>query len=430
MLKLLRRSLLILTTSFFLFPFSFPFLPEALNTKNIMAVIGVLAFVIDCVRRRSVSFSEPTLFAALLAGVFSVWCLFSVTIANTYNTVYADYILSFIIWLAAAYGAYAFLRLDKDKVDLEILTRYLALVGVFQCVTAVLIDNVPAVERLVDHIMYQPGDFYKMNHRMYGLGAALDPAGVRFSVILVMIAHQFSTNPNVRNTRLFQATDLGAFAIIVIIGSVISRTTLVGAGLGLTYIIISLFRMRKGGFITTSMVRMFFWFFIVMIVIVGVSIYFYRTSDTFRGYLRFGFEAFFNWVETGEFRTHSTDVLGSMWVWPQTVEEWLIGRGTFGVFENNTDIGYCNFMLYCGAIGMLIFSLFFIYCHLSQSRKFRQFEIISWMLIALTFIVWMKVSTDIFFIDALLFCIVGDFEDEPEDPDATNVLPEDIRARH
>ena len=430
MLKLLRRSLLILTTSFFLFPFSFPFLPEAVNTKNIMAVFGVLAFVIDCVRRRSVSFSEPTLFAGLLAGVFSVWCLFSVTIANTYNTVYADYILSFVIWLASAYGVYAFLRLDKEKVDLEILTRYLALVGVFQCVTAVLIDNVPAVERLVDHIMYQPGDFYKMNHRMYGLGAALDPAGVRFSVILVMIAHQFSTNPNVRNTRLFQATDLGAFAIIVIIGSVISRTTLVGAGLGLTYIIISLFRMRKGGFITTSMVKMFFGFFIVMIIIVGVSIYFYRTSDTFPGYLRFGFEAFFNWVETGEFRTHSTDILKSMWVWPETVEQWLIGRGTFGVFENNTDIGYCNFTLYCGAIGMVIFSLFFIYCHLVQSRKFRHFEIISWMLIALTFIVWLKIATDIFFIDALLLCIVGDYEGEPEDPGATNVLPDDIWARH
>lgn len=429
MLKLLRRSLLILTTSFFLFPFSFPFLPEAINTKNIMAVFGLIAFVFDCVRRRSVSFSEPTLFATLLAGAFSVWCLFSVTIAGTYNTVYADYILSFIIWLAAAYGVYAFLRLDKETVDLEILTRYLALVGVFQCVTAVLIDNVPAVERLVDHIMYQPGDFYKMNHRMYGLGAALDPAGVRFSVILIMIAHQFSTNQNVRNNRLFQATDLGAFAIIVIIGAVISRTTLVGAGLGLAYIVISLFRMRKGGFITTSMVRMFFWFFIVMIVIVGVSIYFYRTSSTFQGYLRFGFEAFFNWVETGEFRTHSTDVLESMWVWPEGLDEWLIGRGTFGVYENNTDIGYCNFTLYCGAIGMLIFSLFFIYCHLAQNRKFRQFEIISWMLIALTFIVWLKVATDIFFIDALLFCIVSDFEDEPEAPDATNVLPEDIRAR-
>lgn len=430
MLKLIRTSILILTTSFFLFPFSFPFLPESINTKILVAAFGILAFAFNCVRQRSFSLSEPTLFAALLAGVFSVWCLFSVTIANTYDTIYADYIISFATWIAGAYGVFSLLKAGYPKVDLEILTRYLALVGVFQCVMAVLIDNFSFVERLVDHIMYQPGDFYKVNHRMYGLGAALDPAGVRFSVILIMIAHQFSTNPNVRQNRLFQATDLGAFAIIVVIGAVISRTTLVGAGLGLTYIIISLFRMRKGGFITTSMVRMFFWFFIVMIIIVGTSIYFYRTSDTFQGYLRFGFEAFFNWVETGEFRTNSTDILESMWVWPDNLNDWIIGRGTYGVFDNGTDIGYCNFTLYCGLIGLLIFSIFFIYCHTVQIRKFRQFEIAAWMLVALTFIVWVKVATDIFFIDALLFCITGDYEGEVEEVSyADRIVPDDISVR-
>lgn len=430
MLKLIRTSILILTTSFFLFPFSFPFLPESINTKILVAGFGILAFALNSVRRRSFSFSEPTLFAALLAGVFSVWCLFSVTIANTYDTIYADYIISFATWMAGAYGVFSLLQWEHEKVDLEVLTRYLALVGVFQCVTAVLIDNVSFVERLVDHIMYQPGDFYKVNHRMYGLGAALDPAGVRFSVILIMIAHQFSTNPNVREHRLFQATDLGAFAIIVVIGAVISRTTLVGAGLGLTYIVISLFRMRRGGFITTSMVRMFFWFFIVMIVIVGTSIYFYRTSDTFQGYLRFGFEAFFNWIETGEFRTNSTDILESMWIWPDNLNDWLIGRGTYGVYDNGTDIGYCNFTLYCGLIGMVIFSIFFIYCHTVQTRKFRQFEIAAWMLVALTFIVWVKVATDIFFIDALLFCIASDYEGEVEDVTyADRIVPDDISVR-
>ncbi len=430
MLKLIRTSILILTTSFFLFPFSFPFLPESINTKILVAGFGILAFALNSVRRRSFSFSEPTLFAALLAGVFSVWCLFSVTIANTYDTIYADYFISFATWMAGAYGVFSLLQWEHEKVDLEVLTRYLAMVGVFQCVTAVLIDNVSFVERLVDHIMYQPGDFYKVNHRMYGLGAALDPAGVRFSVILIMIAHQFSTNPNVREHRLFQATDLGAFAIIVVIGAVISRTTLVGAGLGLTYIVISLFRMRRGGFITTSMVRMFFWFFIVMIVIVGTSIYFYRTSDTFQGYLRFGFEAFFNWIETGEFRTNSTDILESMWIWPDNLNDWLIGRGTYGVYDNGTDIGYCNFTLYCGLIGMVIFSIFFIYCHTVQTRKFRQFEIAAWMLVALTFIVWVKVATDIFFIDALLFCIASDYEGEVEDVTyADHIVPDDISVR-
>jgi len=420
---------LTVAVSFYVFPFSFPFLPYAVNSKILVAVFGIAAFIYDSIRRHGMYFSEPTLFSGLLAAIFSVWCLFCITIANTYTTDYADYIVSFITWMFGAYGVYSILRTSYEKVDLEILVRYLALVGVFQCVIAVLIDNIPFVEHLVDHI-HTDATYYREHDRMYGLGAALDPAGVRFSVILVMIAHQFSTNANVRTSSLYQATDLIAFAIITIIGAVISRTTTVGAVLGFFYIFITLIRMRRGGFVTTRMVQAFFWFFIVMAGIIGAAVYFYRTSDTFQGYLRFGFEAFFNWVETGEFSTSSTDHLETMWVWPSDTRTWLIGRGEFGVFDTDSDIGYCNFIALCGLIGMVIFSAFFLYCHIVQNRKFRMFGLTSILLIAITFIVWMKVSTDIFFIDALLFCIVGDFENEPDDADATKVLPEDIGIRH
>lgn len=428
--RIIVGLVLTLAVSFYFFPFSFPFLPQSINTKVLMAAFGLLAFGYDSIRSRALYFSEPVLFATLLAAVFSVWCLFTVTISDTFNTEYAHYLVSFFTWMAGAYGVYAFLRFKYETVDVEVLTRFLALVGVFQCVSAVLIDNFEVIENLVDKIMYQENNYYKTHDRMYGLGAALDPAGVRFSVILVMIAHQFSTNHNVRSNSLYQAADLIAFAIITIIGAVISRTTILGSGMGMLYIIIALFRMRKGGFVTTRMVRGFFWFFIVMAGIILATIYFYRSSNTFQGYLRFGFEAFFNWVETGEFSTSSTDILDTMWVWPTDTRTWLLGRGTFGVFENNSDIGYCNFILYCGLIGMAIYSFFFLYCHIVQNRKFKEFGIPSLMLVAITFIVWVKVTTDIFFIDALLFCIVGDFEDEQEDADATKVLPEDIGLRH
>lgn len=247
---------------------------------------------------------------------------------------------------------------------------------------------------------------------MYGIGAALDPAGIRFSVILVMIAHQFSYDPEVRKNGLFQTTDMVAYAIILIIGSTISRTTIVGGAMGIAYMMISLIRLRQGGFITTRMVQVFFIFIVVLAGIIASAIYFYRTSETFQGYLRFGFEAFFNWAETGEFRTSSTDELGKMWVWPADTRTWIIGRGTFGVFENFTDIGYCNFTFYCGLVGLMIFSIYFIYVHLVLNRKFRNFLIPSLLFIALTFIIWCKVTTDIFFIDALLFCIAGDDEEE------------------
>lgn len=390
-----------------------------------VAVFGIASYTYDSIRRHGMYFSEPTLFSGLLAAIFSVWCLFCITLANTYTTVYADYLVSYLTWMFGAYGVYSILKLAYEEVDLEILVRYLALVGVFQCVLAVMIDNISFVESLVDHI-HADADYYKEHNRMYGLGAALDPAGVRFSVILVMIAHQFSTCPNVRNSSVFQATDLVAFAIITIIGAVISRTTLLGAGLGMAYIVITLIRMRKGGFITTRMVQAFFWFFIVMAGIIGAAIYFYRTSDTFQGYLRFGFEAFFNWVETGEFSTGSTDILETMWVWPTDTRTWIIGKGEFGVLATNSDIGYCNFINLCGLIGMVIFSIYFLYCHIVQNRKFRMFGLTSILLIALTFIIWMKVATDIFFIDALLFCIMGDYDLDAEEADAVPILPSDI----
>ena len=429
MRKILVSAILMLAMSFYIFPFMFPFLPtETFNTKNLMAGFGLLAFVFDSIRNRSMKLSEPTLFALMIAAVFSVWCLYSVTTAGTYEMDYVSYVVSFFIWMAGAYGVYFLLRAEYGEVDMEILVRYLAMVGVFQCVMAVLIDNVGAVESFVDKIMYVPGDYYRVNHRMYGLGAALDPAGVRFSVILVMMAHLFSTHERVRASSTYQATILCAYAIILVIGSVISRTTIVGGALGIAYIAVSLFRMRKGGFITMRMMASFFWFFIVLAVIIGVTIYFYRVSDTFHGYLRFGFEGFFNWVETGEFTTGSTDTLQEMWIWPTDLHTWIFGRGTYGVFENDSDIGYVNFTFYCGLIGLVIFSLYFLYCHFVQNRKFKHFQIAAWMLVALTFIVWLKVTTDIFFIDALLFCIAGDYEGE-EDPQAVPLLPSDIAHR-
>ena len=421
---------LTMVMSAFVFPISFTFLPQAVNSKILVGVFGIIMLVLDSIRQHGMTFSQHTLFAGLFAAIFSVWCLYSVTASNTYDMIYADYIVSFATWMVSAYGACAAIRIVYGKADLELLTRYLVLTGVFQCITAVMIDNNAAFSNFVDRFMDQGQDFYKFGNRLYGIGAALDPAGIRFSVILIMAAHLFTANPNVRANSIFQATLLVGYAIITIIGAVISRTTIIGASLGLIYIIIALFRMRKGGFVTTRMIQIFFWFFIIMSGIIGAAIYFYRSSNTFQEYLRFGFEAFFNWVETGDFTTGSTEVLETMWVWPEDLHTWILGQGTFGIYENNTDIGYCNFTLYCGLVGMTIFSIFFLYCHLVQNRKYKEFQITSWMLVALTFIVWLKVTTDIFFIDALLFCIVGDYDDELElASDAVNILPDDIGIR-
>lgn len=426
--KLIVGFILTIVVSFYVFPIEFTFLPSSINSKIFVAVFGILAYTFDSIRKGAAEVSRSILVATLWAIIFSVWCLFSITVSNTPEKIYVNYIVSFATWLAGAYGVYAALRAEYERVDLEILVRYLALVGVFQCVSAVMIDNYSWFSSFVDSFMDIGQDFYKQRQRLYGIGAALDPAGIRFSVIQVMIAHLFATHPKVRDNRRSQLFLLLAFSVITIIGSVISRTTLIGSGMGLAYIGYSLIKLRQGGFITLRMLQTYMVFLFAMTGVMIFSIYFYSASRTFHGYLRFGFEAFFNWAETGEFRSGSTDELSNMWVWPEDSLTWMIGQGTFGVFQNNTDIGYCNFILYCGLIGLLIFSVFFLYCHWTQVRKFADFRIAALLLTALTFIVWVKVTTDIFFIDALLFCIAGDFLDE-EAPEEESVPQTEIATQ-
>lgn len=418
--KILIGLILVVVTSLYLFPIEFTFLPKAINSKILVAAFGSMAFVFDSIKKKAMELSQSLLVSMLLAIIFSLWCFFCVIAANTYEMDYATYIVSFLTWMAGAYGVYAAMKIVYGEVDLWLLTRYLALVGVFQCVSAVMIDNNQSFCDLVDRFVVG-GSYYREHGRIYGIGAALDPAGIRFSTILVLLAHQFSFDQEVRSKGLYQTTDMIAFAVILIIGSTISRTTIVGGAMGLVYMVISLVRLRQGGFITTRMIQVFFIFIVVLVGIILSAVYFYRTSATFESYLRFGFEAFFNWAETGEFRTSSTDQLGKMWVWPDDTRTWIIGRGTYGVFENNTDIGYCNFTFYCGLIGLAIFSLFFIYVHLVQNRKFHHFWLVSLMLVAITFIVWCKVTTDIFYLDALLFCIAADSDEEEDVPELTEV---------
>ena len=163
--KILKGSVLMLIASFYLFTISFTFLPYAVNSKILVAVFGMIVFVYDCIRKSALEISRSTLVAALLAIVFSLWCLFSVTVNNTYEMDYATYIVSFLTWMAGAYGVYAALRIGYGTVDMWILVRYLALVGVFQCISAVAIDNNSAFCNFVDRFMIG-GDYYREHMRL------------------------------------------------------------------------------------------------------------------------------------------------------------------------------------------------------------------------------------------------------------------------
>ena len=72
--------------------------------------------------------------------------------------------------------------------------------------------------------------------RLYGIGAALDTAGVRFSIVLLLIAYLLCENEDVKQAKWKVFVYLFAFFVIAVIGNMISRTPSVGLLLGIAYL--------------------------------------------------------------------------------------------------------------------------------------------------------------------------------------------------
>lgn len=417
------RNLIIVTflacvVSAYIFPFQFSFFPPSLNTKQIMAVLGILFFVFKNRRDGAWGMDRETVISALIAVAFSIWCYFCMVVNHTDDTTYATYFVSFAVWLGGAYGVYSMLKVYHERVDLSLITRYLTAVSIAQCVIALMIDNIPAVKTVVDTYINQGQQFMDEVNRLYGIGAALDPAGIRFSAVLILLAHLISKSDDLKDNPKFLWVYISAYMIISVIGNMIARTTSVGMLMGLAYILWNSF-MAKRYQLTKGQLRTIAVFTVLFVITIALLTYLYNTNRATHQYLRFAFEGFFNWMETGEFRTGSTDKLNSvMWIWPTTTEGWIYGTGIFGNFFYSTDIGYCRFTLYCGLIGLAIFSIFFIWNSLSMIPKFKDSTLLFLMFTALTFIIWLKVATDIFLINALFFCLDGDYDLEDEDEEA------------
>lgn len=390
--------------SLYYFPIGLTFLPKSLNSKIILAAIGAVLFFFDSVKVKRFDARMDMLGAIGLALLFSYICYFSTDINLTSDYSYATYFVSFFVWLGGAYSVISLIRKTHGEASLRLVVTYLAAVCATQCILALVIDHVVPFKILVDRFVSQGQEFFDEINRLYGIGAALDPAGVRFSIVLILVAAVLGKDDTIRFDRKYTVGLLLAFFIISTVGNMISRTTSIGMAIGFLYLIWTTGILRL--VIKIENLKFFTVFIVMFVIILVVTTYLYNTDESYRHNLRFGFEGFFSWMETGEWKTSSTDKLNTqMWKWPQDSQTWLIGTGTFGLFTFGTDIGYCRFILYCGLIGFGSFALFFIYNAAVFAMRVKKYRWLFLLLMALSFIIWMKVATDIFLIYALFYCL-------------------------
>lgn len=420
MKSIISTIIILIITSLYFFPFEPSFLP-VMNTKMAMAGIGLVVLGFQLAKKNKVDIDKNLITIVALALIVSLIGLISICYNNTTDYTYATYIISMFVWLSAANVVISCMRCFKGNVSVDMICDYLIALCFIQCLIAICVDRFPPVKEFVDSLVSSQGFMGKNEFRMYGIGCSLDVAGTRFCAILIMIADRLCTITKDKDKRNKVIIYLGAFAFITIVGNMIARTTTIGVIVAFLYIVtFSIFdqKYRKTNY-------SFLWKWITTIVIITVIAvsFLYNTNPNIRSNIRFGFEGFFSLVETGKWEVHSNDILKNMVVFPDNLKTWVIGDGYFdnpydsdpyysGIrwkgFYQNTDIGYLRFVFYFGIFGLIALIWYFIKVGATCIKRFSSHKVLFASLLLLNFIIWCKVSTDIFLVFALFLCLRED----------------------
>lgn len=372
------------------------------NTKQVLAVIGLLLFIFKTFRDKKGVIPLQLLFATMIAFIYSIVCYISTEVNTTSDYTYAEYFISFFTWLLSSLTVAEVIRWIHGEFNLRLITNYLLATAVFQCIMALLIDNVPAIEYFVDSYLLDDNYlFAKSLDRLYGVGASLDTAGIRMAITYMLASFILTSDPEIYEIKKRYNWYIFSMFIILIVGNMIARTTITGVMIGIGIMIYN-FSFPKSHTASTLLKPISLSLLgYTLIFTIASTILYYANSD-FQKLLEYGFEGFFNLFNEGKWRTGSTDILKTLWVWPTDLQGWVIGYGSFS-WNFVTDIGYCRFTLYSGLIGISLFILLFSYQLIGFGESMPKYRLLMWALLLIQLIIWIKVSTDIFFIMALFY---------------------------
>lgn len=416
--------LLVILTSFFYFPFEFTFLP-GINTKMFLAVVGLILFAYRYLKNGELHITKDYILLGVFAALVSMIAFGAAVINGTNDFTYADYIISMLVWIFGAYAVVDFIRMFHGKASVNLICNYLIAVCVLQCIIALMIDSLPQLEVVVNRVVAGLGfieqEKLTASGRLYGIGCSLDVAGTRFAAVLPMIAQMLVIQEDKKNTIFLRLSYIFSFFFIIVIGNMIARTTIIGVALAL----VILFASKKSTAKKDSLRDIVFFGAIVVVLVTAL----YRLNPVFHDNIRFAFEGFFSLAEKGHWETNSNNILKEMIIFPESMKTLIIGDGylenpyiydpnyvgqNFAGYYMQTDIGYLRFIFYFGVIGLLTFSAYMCIAGGVLIKRFSKYKLLFSLLLLLNFIIWFKVSTDIFLVYAIFLCLFED-EYEPEE---------------
>lgn len=422
MLRIISILLTGIVTSLYFFPFFTTFL-RGVNTKMVVAAFGLAILWKNMAQSRDSLINKDLFVLTLWAFAVSLAGFIAVTLNETYDYTFATYFISMWVWFGGAYAVTQLIKCVHGTLSVRLVGDYLIGVCVAQCIIAFLMGQSQPLKDFVDSFLAGEGFMGKVEDRLYGIGASLDVAGMKFAAVLYIITY-LAIKPYERQSIVRMLLYILSFLIIATIGNMIGRTATIGIILSALYLVyVYLAAEPEQVANVRSLVACSAYLLVPFLCAV---IYLYNTDAAVRHDIRFAFEGFFSLYEQGKWETNSNEILKGMYVFPDNMKTWIIGDGYFDNpneslyytgpqyrgFYHDTDVGYLRFIYYFGMTGLLTISLYMCRVAGKCMQRFGEYKSLFLGIAILNFIVWFKVSSDLFSVFALFLCIVnGDGRD-------------------
>lgn len=398
----------------------FFFVPSSNNT--FFGMVGFMFFLFGHEDRRRILSNMNIWGTPWVQAIFPfVLCAVTAIMVNvSFDLRYVKYVITLFFAFWASYLIAVVSYRAYGKFDLGILVKYLLMAELIYMGISVMMFFSSSFSTLalsmlkMDAIMLDAVE-RTSGFRILGFGATFFTSGIMNGFILIILAlymvqNKFST---VKTACLYTL-----YILITVIGMMMARTALVGAGIGIAIIGLNLVKDPK------AMIKTIL---LILLVIAAILFALFKLSEEFAAQLQtlfeFAFEMFFNLSESGSMSTGSTDTLMTMYeAIPYTFKSWVIGDAKWDTavgYYKQTDVGYLRNIWYFGIVGMAAL-IYYYYktlkiIFIDRNTGFAKPRLVLLILMTYVLVLNLKGPADLFFyVIPFYFCTSQKEIQEPE----------------
>jgi hypothetical protein len=417
--NLIGKVVVFVCLFFYLYSIPFRFIPLHIGSRVVLGIAGFIILIFQIVKeaetKKDIFIAKDIVVYVSIFALIVFFSLISIFFNDTRDLEFVTYPISLCLILLAAYFIHFIVKKTYRVITYETIMNLIVIAVLVQVLLALSSFLSPAINNFLISLqsineLEASKIEQTMSLRLVGFGSTFFGAGLINGFALMIIAVLIKKR-DIRYSRILFLSF--AFLAIFVLGMMMARTTIIGFILAIGYLVTPTlyFKIKM----IKNKLRFFLsLIFIPVFAILLLSVFAPKLMNSLSVAASFGFEMFINYYQHGEVSTESTDVLQSMYIFPNNAKTYLIGDGHFYLQPGNeasgyymrTDVGYLRLIYYFGITGM--FCYFLLQFAVVQraiaanrlSRELKHFLLLSFLF---CLIVNFKGLADMFFLIAL-FC--------------------------